>query len=87
MPTLSLDFTAPHATRASAAFGIVMGTMTDEVLDAETGEVITPSVPRPATMGEVRSHVRQYIVNVVKATESKAAQSAAAAGIDEIDPT
>ena len=85
MATLQLEFSAPHATRAAAAFGIVMGTMTDEVLDAETGEVITPSVPRPATMEEVRSHTRQYIVNVVKATERRIAESAVV--VDEIDPT
>ena len=86
MPTLTLDFTEPHATRAAYAFGKVIGAMTEAVYD-DDGVLVTPAEARPATMAEVRAHVRQYIVNVVKAVESREAESAAAASVVEIDPT
>ena len=75
MPTLTLDFTAEHATRAAAAFGKAMGTVDED------------GIPRPANMAEVRAHVRMYIVGLTLAYERRAAAVAAEDGIGEIDPT
>ena len=77
MPTLTIDVTAPHATRVAAAVGKLLNLM----------DTATPPAPRAATMAEVKAWVIDYIKGMTLAQERAVAADVAAVAVTPVDPT
>lgn len=75
MPSVTLNFSAEHATRIQAA------------LEDKGGLVDEEGVPRSATVADLKKHIIMDVAKFVRASELKAAKRAVVSSVSWVDIT
>ncbi len=75
MPSVTLNFSAAHATRIRAA------------LEAGGNLVDEDGVPRPATVADLKNYIIKDVAKFVRNSEQRAAREAAASGVSWVNIT
>ena len=76
MPSVTLQFSAAHATRIQAALE-----ETRELVDEETGE------PRAATLADLKEYIIADVTQFVRTSEKRAAARASQSSLTYVDLT